>query len=251
MKTIKTGVDWMDDLIPEGFPIKTTTIITGPGGSGKPLIGDTIAASWLKNGGSVIFISLQYPDQTFIAEGIKNISGIDIEDYREKTIFVQLDVEIPGYETVSKNLIKANMVKPEIWESVLQLAIKSLPQEDPGILIYASALNLLLFSPTYGEDILDKIKNTLASDHDQTYLFTVSTTAKEKEIAQLEKLADNIIMSRNEKNPFRLFMKILRMKDVSFLAEEVHVPIPHEVLAHMKEVAEHSRHRVIPAISKI
>lgn len=54
MKTITTGIEWIDDLAPEGFPIKSTIVITGPGGSGKPLIGETIVSAWLKNGVEVI-----------------------------------------------------------------------------------------------------------------------------------------------------------------------------------------------------
>ncbi len=48
MKTIKTGINWIDDVIPNGLPLKSTTVITGPDGSGKPLIGETFVAAWLK-----------------------------------------------------------------------------------------------------------------------------------------------------------------------------------------------------------
>ena len=44
---------------------------------------------------------------------------------------------------------------------------------------------------------------------------------------------------------------IKRMKDVPFVSEEVLVPIPPGALSDVKEVAEHSRKRVIPLISKI
>ena len=60
METITTGIKWIDDLAPEGFPTKSITVITGPGGSGKPLIGETFVSAWLKNGGSVIIMSLKY-----------------------------------------------------------------------------------------------------------------------------------------------------------------------------------------------
>jgi len=84
METIKTGISWIDDVIPEGLPLKSTTVITGPGGSGKPLIGETFVAAWLKKGGSVIFMSLQYPGSEFVAESIKSVTGLDINDYKEK-----------------------------------------------------------------------------------------------------------------------------------------------------------------------
>jgi len=76
MKTIKAEINWVDELIPEGLPIESTTVITGPGGSGKPLIGETFVSAWLKNGGSVVFMSLQYPGSEFITESIKTCCRI-------------------------------------------------------------------------------------------------------------------------------------------------------------------------------
>lgn len=250
METLKTGIDWMDKLLPEGLPLKSTTVITGPGGSGKPLIGETFVSAWLKKGGSVIFMSLQYPGSEFIAKSIKNVTGLDIQDYKEKTIFLQLDTEISGYQEINKRLIRANLVKPEIWEKVLNFAASKLPEKNPGILIFCSALNLLLFSPTYGDAILEKIKSTITSNTDKTYLFSVSTSAKAKEISQLEEIADNLILSRSEKEPFQLFMKILKMRDVSYISNEVQVPISPKTLEHIKKMANHSRGKVLPAILK-
>jgi KaiC/GvpD/RAD55 family RecA-like ATPase len=250
MKTIKTGIEWMDKVIPEGLPLKSTTVITGPGGSGKPLIGETFVAAWLKNGGSVIFMSLQYPGSEFIVESIKSVTGLDIQDYKGKIIFLQLDTEISGYQEIDKNHIRANLLKPEVWETVLNLASKKLSDEGPGILIFGSALNLLLFSPSYGDAIFEKIKSTMALNTDKTYLFSVSTSAKVKEIAQLEEIADNLLISRSEKSPFQLFMKVLKMKDVSFISDEVKVPISPEILSHIKEMADHSRSKVLPSILK-
>ena len=250
METLKTGIDWMDKLLPEGLPLKSTTVITGPGGSGKPLIGETFVSAWLKKGGSVIFMSLQYLGSEFIAESIKNVTGLDVQDYKEKTIFLQLDTEISGYQEINKRLICANLVKPEVWEKVLNFAASKLPEKDPGILIFCSALNLLLFSPTYGDAILEKIKSTITSNTDKTYLFSVSTSAKAKEISQLEEIADNLILSRSEKDPFQLFMKILKMRDVTYISTEVQVPISPKTLEHIKKMADHSRGKVLPAILK-
>ncbi len=35
-------------VLPEGLPLNTSTVITGSGGSGKPLIGETFVSAWLK-----------------------------------------------------------------------------------------------------------------------------------------------------------------------------------------------------------
>jgi len=251
MRNLITGISWIDDVIPEGLPLQSTTVITGSGGSGKPLIGETFVTAWLKKGGSVIFMSLQYPSSEFIAESIKGVTGLDIQDYKEKIIFLQLDTEISEYHEVNNNLILANLVKPEVWDKVLNLASTKLPNEGPGILIFGSALNLLLFSPTYGNVIFEKIKSTIESNTTKTYIFSVSTSAKVKEISQLEEIADNLILSRSEKEPFRLFMKVLKLRGVPFNPIEVPVPISPKILERIKETADHSRSKVLPAILKI
>ena len=250
METLKTGLNWIDNVIPEGLPLKSTTVITGPGGSGKPLIGETFVTAWLKKGGSVIFMSLQYPGSEFVAESIKSVTGLDIQNYKEKIISLQLDTGISAYQEVNKNLILANLVKPEVWEDVINLASAKLPDEGPGVLIFCSALNLLLFSPTYGDVIFEQIKSTIVSNTTKTYIFSVSTSAKTKEISELEKIADNLILSRSEKAPFQLFMKVLKMRDVSYNSAEVRVPISPKILEHIKEMADHSRNKVLPAILK-
>jgi len=130
-------------------------------------------------------------------------------------------------------------------EKVLNLASTKLPDEGPGLLIFGSALNLLLFSPTYGDVIFEKIKNTIVSNTDKTYLFSVSTLAKAEEIA------NNLILSRSQKKPFRLFIKILKIRDEQYDSAEVQVPISPKTLDHIKEIADHSRSKVIPAILKI
>ena len=137
------------------------------------------------------------------------------------------------------------------WEKVLNLASAKLPDEGPGVLIFCSALNLLLFSPTYGDLIFEKIKSTIVSNTDKTYLFSVSTSAKAEEISQLEEIADNLILSRSEKPPFQLFMKVLKMRDVSYDPAEVQVPISPKILENIKEMADHSRSKVLPAILKV
>ncbi|HCC71781.1 MAG TPA: hypothetical protein DEQ09_11620 [Bacteroidales bacterium] len=248
METIITDINWVDELIPEGLPIRSTTLITGPGGSGKSLIGETFVTAWLKKGGSVIFMSLQYPSTEFIAESIKNVTGLDVNDYKEKIIFIQLDTGISDYHEVNRQIINANLVEPEVWDKVLNLASTKLPDKGPGILIFGSALNLLLFSPTYGDVILEKIKSTIVSNTTKTYIFSVSTSAKAEEISQLEEIADNLILTRSEKKPFRLFMKILKIGNEQYDSAEVQIPISPKTLDHIKEIADHSRRKVIPAI---
>ncbi|MCK4976236.1 MAG: hypothetical protein KAS36_04860, partial [Anaerolineales bacterium] len=103
----------------------------------------------------------------------------------------------------------------------------------------------------YGDEVLESMLKTIRADKRRTYMFSVSTSAKKEKIARLEQAADNLIMSHSQKNPFRLYMHVVRLKDAPYITDEVMVPIPPGALSEVKDVAEHSRKRVIPLISKI
>ncbi len=251
MKNFFTHQEWFDSLLPEGLPIPSATLLTGPGGSGKPLIGNVFVANWLRQGGSVVFMSLQYPDNSFIFAGLKSIAGLDLNDYASNVAFIELDATLDGMTEPTGNVFKANIVKPQIWDSAIEQACDMVPNEGIGILIFCSALNLLLFSRTYGRSILDKVKATIQEEQQYTYLFAASTTAKAEEIAEVENLVDHLIMTRSTKQPFRLYMQIQRIKNADFRPEEIEVPFPAGVLKDMKKIADHSRNRVIPLVSKL
>lgn len=251
MKTLYTEQAWFDHLLSQGLPIPASILLSGPGSSGKPLIGNVIVAAWLRQGGSVVFMSLQYPDHSFIIAGLKSLAQLDLDDYIDKIAFIELDATLEGMTEPEESRFKANVVKPQVWDSALERACAMVPDEGHGILIFASALNLLLFSPTYGKGILEKMKAAVQGEKQHTYLFSASTTAKEEEIAELEALVDHLIMTRNTKQPFQLYMEIERLEGAPFLAEEIQVPFSGEVLTGVKEIADHSRQRVIPLVSKI
>jgi KaiC/GvpD/RAD55 family RecA-like ATPase len=251
VNTLHMQQDWFDRLLPEGMPIPSSTLLSGPGGSGKPLIGNLIVAAWLRQGGSVVFMSLQYPDHSFIAAGLKSIAQMDLDDYQDRVAFVELDATLEDMAPPTGNRFKANVVKPKVWDAALERACTMVPDEGPGVLVFCSALNLLLFSPTYGKDILEKMKAASREAKRCTYLFSASTTAKAEEVAELEAVVENLIMTRSTKSPFQLFMQIERIKGAPFIAEEIQVPFPARVLRDVKEIADHSRKRVIPLVSKL
>ena len=196
-------------------------------------------------------MSLQYPSTDFIYESLKTVAGLDLNQYREKVSFISLDAGIDGMTPSKGNVFKANLVKPAIWDAAIEKACTMVPDEGPGIMVFASDLNLLFFSPTYGAELLQKIEDLFHKEKSHAYVFSVSTTAKKEEIACLEEVADNLIMTRSEKKPFRLFLRIVRMKDVRFSGEEIQVPIPPKSLANVKEIAEHSRKRVYSTPNRI
>jgi KaiC/GvpD/RAD55 family RecA-like ATPase len=242
---------WMRELLPRGWPAGTSTVITGAGGSGKPLIGQAVAGSWLRHGGSVVFMSLQYPSHEFVVEGLRRIGGLELADCAERVAFLGLDAEIAGLVVDSPGRIRANLVIPQVWDEAVEAAATHVPGGGPGTLIFGSALNLLLFSPTYGSEILGRMKRTLVDVGDRSTLFAVSNSAKAEQVAELEDLADNLLISNRIRDPFRLSVRIERMKGVKFNPEPVEIPIPPETLAEVKAIADHSRRRVIPVIMDI
>jgi len=251
MNFIKIQSDWFDHLLPEGLPIPSSTLLSGPGGSGKPLVGNVIAASWLRQGGSVVFMSLQYPDPSFLLAGFRSIAQLDLGDYKERVAFIELDVSMEEMTPPIGNQFKANVVKPVIWDAALERACSMVPDEGPGILIFGTALNLLLFSPTYGRKTLEKLKSLVQGASKYSYLFSTSTSAKAEEIAELEAAADNLIMIRSDQVSRKLYLQIEHMKNISFLADEIEVPFSPQALREIKTIADHSRKRIIPQISKL
>ena len=251
MKTFHTNEEWFNRLLPEGLPIPSSTLLSGPGGSGKPLIGNIIVSAWLRQGGSVVFMSLQYPDHSFIAAGLKNITQLDLGDYKGRIAFIELDVSLDSMIVMANNRIKANVAKPKVWDTAMEHACSILPDEGPGILIFGTALNLLLFSPTYGKEILEKIKSVMQRKSKFTLLFSTSTSANKKEIKKLENLADNLIITRIDPTTHKLYLQIERMKNVPFINDEIEVPFSPKIILDMKEIADRSRKRIIPLISKL
>lgn len=187
MKNFYTNEEWFDRLLPEGLPIPSSTLLSGPGGSGKPLIGNVIVAAWLRQGGSVVFMSLQYPDHSFINTSLKSIARLDLDNYKDRIAFIELDTRLDDMRILANNRIKANVVKPKVWDTALEHACSILPDAGPGILIFGTALNLLLFSPTYGKEILEKIKSVMRQNSKFTLLFSTSTSAKKEEIKKIGK----------------------------------------------------------------
>ena len=250
MKSLKIEYDWLKKLIPDGLPYPTSTIISGPGGSGKPLVEFAFVASWLKSGGSVIGIPLQYPSIDFVKSSMLKLFDIDLEKYNKKFVNIQFDVDIDTYEQISDNEIKANLLKPDVLNEVIGLADNQIEKSELGTMVFGSALNLLFFSPTYKDAALKNIETILKEDKSKTYIFSVSNSVFAEEIKYLEDASDNLMFTRMEK-PMKLFFNIEKMANVKFSDKEVNVPISKEILKEIKDVAEVSRKRILPKLKKI
>ncbi len=250
MMKLKTDIKWLDKLLPEGMAVPSSLLISGPGGTGKPLVELAFVAAWLKAEGSLISIPLQYPKAELVKTAMKKLYNMDLNDYSGKIAYIQFDPRVDKCEKLSDDILKANMVKPEIWDEAIKKGEEMVEKSDLGTMVFGSALNLLLFSPKYKDSILNKLKVTLKEDKSKTYAFAVSTTAFADKIRVLEEAADNLMFTRIE-DPMRLFFRISKMKDVKFSGEETEVPISREMLEEIKKIAEESRKLRIPEIRNI
>ena len=250
MDKVKLGIDWIDGILPEGFPVNTSTLVSGPGGSGKPLIGYMFASGWLENDGKVIFM-LTSTTLDYLRHTMK-ILGTNIDDYGEKIFFIELDPSIDGVEKEDACRIRANFIKPEVWDEALSLANNYLDGTESklGTMVSGAALNLLFFSRTYGKGIYAKIKETLKEDKDRTYFFTVNSDAFRDMVEDIEKNVDNLMFSRMGEG-MKLYLRVTRMKGVSFIKKEVEVPLSREVLENIRQEAEKGKRNLIPEIRKL
>lgn len=92
------------------FPYPSSTLISGPGGTGKPLIVFAFVSSWLKAGGSIIGIPLQYPTTDFVSISMKKLYGIDIEEYKDRIVYIQFDPNIDTIEQSDRKMLKADLL---------------------------------------------------------------------------------------------------------------------------------------------
>ncbi|WP_297417484.1 ATPase domain-containing protein [Thermococcus sp.] len=246
---VKLG-GWIDRILPQGFPTNTSTLVSGPGGSGKPLVGYAFASGWLRNGGNVVFFltstTLEYLKNTM------KLLGTNLNDYYGRVFFVELDPMIDAIEPVGDTHIRANFIKPDVWDEALSLAniyLSNSPSE-LGTMVVGAALNLLFFSPTYGRAIHEKIKGALSVDKTKTYFLIVNTDVFRGMVEELEKSADSLMFSRMER-PMRLFLRVERVKGAPFERKETEVPLSKGILEEIRKEAERGKKNLIPAIKRL
>lgn len=186
----------------------------------------------------------------FAEKVMKRLYDIKANDYVGKLAFIDFEPTLESMKAIGGDTIRANLVKPEVWDRSIEEASNLIEESKLGILVFGSALNLLLFSRTYRESILERLRKTIKDDKSKTYLFAVSTSAFREEIKALEDVADNLMFTRTEE-PMRLYLRITKMKDTEFLKEEVEAPLTTKDLNVIKKTAETSRRNLIPIISEI
>jgi archaellum biogenesis ATPase FlaH len=240
MTTFVTEIPWLKKRLPEGIQIASSTLISGPGGTGKPLVELALADSWLKAGGSLIAIPLQYPSGEMIASAMTMLYHTDLKQYRGKVAYIQFDPAMSEGMIIGENKVTANILDPERWERAIERAEGMIEKSGPGVMVLGSALNLLLFSKRHKEALQQKMAHMLQEDKSRTYAFAVSTSAFASEIKKFTRMNESM----------QLFLTIERMKGVRFTGEEQEVPFTPEQLKEINAIAELTRKRNIPLISR-
>ncbi len=248
-QTFAPDRDWFAAVAPEGIPIETSTVISGPGGSGKPLIGFAILDAWLEAGGECVLL-LTNSGADFVVETMDLLYGTDQETIEEQITFVDFD---PSMETgvaaiESGDPIRGNLIDPAVWTETIELALDRTTDSGPGTLLFGTALNLFLFSDRYRADILETFINTVGRE-DVTTLFTVSSSAYADEIGRVEDAADTVFMTEMAEGTLRLRGEA--SDSVPLETEYVDVPFTSDQLDHIRSVAESTRDDLIPTIKSL
>ncbi len=246
-KKIVSGEKWLDALLPEGVAVPSSTIISGPGGSGKPLVAVVFLAAWLRQGGKAI-IFLINSDRT-AAENLLRLYGMSPDDFPSQLFYLDFDPQADTVEMVGDDMVRANILQPEILEQCLEEGIRYFGSAD-NIMLFGAALNILFFSPTWGDKIFEKLKELITDTDAFTSVFSLSTNAFQEKVIELEKVADNLFYTRNEK-PMKLFFRIERAKDVPFDSTEVEVPFSSDMLQGLKAETDKYRKKIIPMVSAV
>jgi len=186
-----------------------------------------------------------------VKTSLRRLYDLDIDKYSNKVAYIQFTPTLDNWNKVAKNIWEANLLKSEVWDNVVDDIEKSFPERgDLGTLVFASALNLLLFSPTYQKLNLNKFERIIREDKIRTYIISVSTSAFKEEIKSWENAADNLMFARMGQS-MELYLRITKINNKEAYSKEIRVPVKKEILEEIKEVAESVRNKQIPKLMKI
>ncbi len=251
MSKIKINKQWFKKIFPEGIKYPSSTIISGKGGSGKPLVELAFVAEWIRMKKPVIGIPLQYPSAEFVHLALDDLFGLKKSSYNHLMTYIHFKPELKQIKRIKKGDFEANLLENSQWEQALKLSLEDLKAQSKDVLLFGAAFNLLLFSPKYKETTFKRVKNFLNSkDHSFTILISVSTSALYKDIKNWEDAADNLLYTEMDKNK-NLWLYAERMRYDKFNKSRENLPISKKELIKMREIAGKSRDRIIPQLRKI
>lgn len=241
---------WFQSLFPEGFTYPTSTIISGKGGSGKPLVELSFVAEWIRNGKSVIGIPLQYPSADFVHTAMANLFDLNYDDYSSQLAYLHFNPDVKEVNRLNNQDIEANLLEQKQWMEAINMAKSILKVDDKDIMIFGAAFNLLLFAPKHKQEVHSRINTLLKEFHPNTVMISVSTSAMREEIRTWEDTADNLLYTSMDDNN-QLWLRAERMKYDHYSNQEIPLPISKKEIKEMKDIALHSRNKIIPKLKKI
>ncbi len=246
MKRINLSYEWIREVLPEGITVPSSTIISGPGGSAKPLIAAMILSEWLRQKGKIIHLLIN--SDRMYAQKLLALYGTEEKQMKGNVFFIEFDPQVSGIEEVSVDHLKANILKKETWDESMNRARIALNDPSEEALIFGAAMNILLFSPTFGNSVFQRMLTMVGNG---TFcLFTISNNVFEEKMARIEQAAQNLLFTYTEKI-MEMYLKVERMKDVPFKKGAVKVPLNEEELRQMRSEAEKMRKHLIPMLRKI
>jgi len=246
MRSFKLSQSWLAALMPDGIRVPSSTIITSPAGAAKELISSMIAASWLIGGGSLIHILTNY--NRGHAEKLFSYYNVSKNDIAGRIVYIDFDPQIKGLKKISNDELQANLLKTDVFEASLEKAENMLAKSDLGIMTYMTALNMLLFSKTYGLIVFNKYL-TMAKEKRHS-LFSFSNNIFADKMHKIENAADNVIYVHGT-GVMRLSLKIMRMREVPFIKDEIQTPLSEELISRHLKTIQKMRQTFIPLIKKI
>ena len=241
---LKLKKEWIGELLPEGIEIPSLTVINGPSMSGMPMVEYTFISAWLKQGGNVILIPIHHPSIELSKKILKESFNLDVEDYLNQIIYIQFEPKIDFLE--DGNIVKANLLKPEIWDKVINYGNKIFDKSSIGTLVSAFGLGQLLFSPTYNNVITEKIKE-IVKDESRTYL--ISPSSEKEKFKIFPEMADNLIITMLKNH--KAYCKVERAKEVKFLDKEIPLPFSKEIVKEIAEVVAKRKMKLRPVLKRI
>jgi len=122
IKRVRTGIPELDALLQGGIPQHTTTLVSGPPGSGKTILCYQFLYQGLKDGDRCLFLTLDKKVEGLLTQA-KEL-GIDFKPYIEKNqvkfLFLNINKKLI-YETMTNEILSENYDRI-VLDSVTPLA---------------------------------------------------------------------------------------------------------------------------------
>jgi KaiC domain protein len=159
MKKIKTGVDYVDDLLYGGIPERNVVLLSGGPGTGKTIFSQQFLWNGLINGESAVYVALEeHPYQ--IKQNMLQF-GWDVREFEEEGRFVMVDAFTAGIGKAKEfeKYIVYDLTDIREFIDVLRQAIKD---TNAKRVVIDSVTTLYINKPSVARSIVLQLKRVLA-----------------------------------------------------------------------------------------